>query len=333
MNAIIAKCGEKTDSPNAFVLKGQPVPKAEGRDILVQILAIGMNPVDVKVRENMEGERVLGWDACGIVESVGSSVRKFSKGDRVFYAGDITRPGTNSEYHLVDERIVAIAPPSLSDAEVAAMPLTSITAWESLFERLQFVPEEGGNKGASILILGGAGGVGSIATQLAHWAGLTVYSSASRPETADWVVSLGADAVINHRNSLSEELEAAGAKGVDAILCTTHLENHWEAMAECIRPQGRIAFIDDPVKDLDLKMFKMKSVTLAWEFMYTRSMFQTEDMGEQGGILASVSRLLENNIIKSTLAKTVTGLTVDNIRAMHIRQESGAMMGKQALVL
>ncbi|GAU07456.1 zinc-binding alcohol dehydrogenase family protein [Desulfoplanes formicivorans] len=333
MKMIVATCGEAADSPRAFVLQDQPVPEPQGRDILVGINAMGMNPVDTKVRTGMEGERVLGWDACGIVEAVGSEVAGFAIGDRVFYAGDLTRPGTNTEYHLVDERIVAKAPASLSDAQVAAMPLTSITAWEALFERLQFVPEPGANRGQSIMIIGGAGGVGSIATQLAHWAGLTVYATASRPETAAWCKKLGADGIVNHRKNLAEELAAAGAGQVDAIFCTTHLERHWQAMADSIRPQGKVVFIDDPEHPLDLTVFKMKSVTLVWEFMYTRSMFQTPDMAEQGKLLTRVSGLLEDGTLVSTLSETLTGLTVENIRAMHIRQESGAMVGKQVLVV
>ncbi|WP_031485035.1 zinc-binding alcohol dehydrogenase family protein [Maridesulfovibrio frigidus] len=332
MKSIMSKCGQTADNPTTFTLKDQSVPEPEAHDILVRILAIGMNPVDTKVRMGMDGEKVLGWDACGVVEGVGADVENFSKRDRVFYAGDLTRPGTNSEYHLVDERIAAIAPASLSDADVAAMPLTSITAWEALFERLQFKPDEGANKGKSVMIIGGAGGVGSIATQLAHWAGLTVYSTASRPDTETWCKSLGADFVINHRNNILEELVASGAKDVDAILCTTHLESHWQAMSECIRPQGRVAFIDDPENNLDITLFKRKSVSLTWEFMYTRSMFQTDDMAEQGKLLARVSELLECGTIKSTCSETLTGLTAENIQKMHIRQETGTMIGKQVLV-
>lgn len=333
MKSIITKSGGAAETPSSFSLQNQPVPEATGRDILIRISSIGMNPVDTKVRERMEGDRVLGWDACGIVEAVGNDATTFSVGDRVFYAGDITRPGTNSEFHLVDERIAAMAPPSLSDADAAAIPLTSITAWEALFERLQFTPEADANTGQSIMIIGGAGGVGSIATQLAHWAGLTVYSTASRPDTAAWCTRLGADAIINHRNNLAEELAAAGAKTVDAILCTTHLENHWEAMAECIRPQGKVAFIDDPENSLDITVFKTKCVSLHWEFMFTRSMFQTGDMAEQGALLTRVSGLLENGTIKSTCSEVLTGLTTENIQAMHVKQESGAMMGKQVLVV
>lgn len=333
MKSVVATYGEPADSPNAFTLQEHPMPVAEGRDILVRVLAIGMNPVDTKARMLFEGEGVLGWDACGIVEAVGSDVTNLSVGDRVFYAGDLTRPGTNTEYHLVDERIVGKAPATLSDAEAAAMPLTSITAWEALFERIQFCPEAGANKGRSILIVGGAGGVGSIATQLAAWAGVRVIATASRQDTIDWCKNLGADVTINHRNNIAEELGNAGVESVDAILCTTNMEDHWQPMADAIRPQGRIVFIDDPKDNVDLRAFKLKSVSLHWEFMYTRSMFQTEDMEEQSRLLTRVGELLDAGILKSTLSETNQGLTPENIRKMHVKQESQTMMGKQVLIV
>mgnify|MGYP001827146188 FL=1 len=276
---------------------------------------------------------MLGWDACGVVEKTGGSVSGFKAGDKVFYAGDITRPGSNSEYHLVDQRIAAQAPEKLSPEDAAAMPLTSITAWEGLFERLGFVPQAGANSGKSILIVGGAGGVGSIAIQLARWAGLKVFATASRPETVDWCKGLGADSILNHRNSLYEELKAAGADSVDTIFCTTQMERHWRVMAECIRPQGRIVLIDDPVNSVDITAFKFKSVAISWEFMYTRSMFETDDMSEQGKLLSTVAGLLDEGTLVTTRQKTLTGLTPENIQAMHIKQESGTMMGKQVLIL
>jgi zinc-binding alcohol dehydrogenase family protein len=299
----------------------------------VRVIAIGMNPVDTKVRIRMDVERVLGWDVCGIVENTGVNVTGFKAGDKVFYAGDITRPGCNSEYHLVDHRIAALAPETLSPEDTAAMPLTAITAWEGLFERLGFVPEAGANAGKSILIIGGAGGVGSIAIQLAHWAGLKVLATASRPETIDWCRNLGADTILNHRNDLHEELKATGSDSVDAIFCTTQMERHWQAMAEGIRPQGRIVLIDDPDEPVDITVLKFKSVTLSWEFMYTRSMFATDDMAEQGKLLATVAGLLDEGTLVTTRQKTFNGLTPENIQAMHIKQESGTMMGKQVLIL
>jgi zinc-binding alcohol dehydrogenase family protein len=333
MKAIVAKNGSQAQDPGAFVLKEQPMPDPGPQDLLVRVNAIGMNPVDTKVRQRSENDGVLGWDAYGIVEKTGEGVSRFKAGDKVFYAGDITRPGCNSEYHLVDQRIAALAPVNLSPEDAAAMPLTSITAWEGLFERLGFVPEAGANAGKSILIIGGPGGVGSVAIQLAHWAGLTVFATASRSETVEWCKTLGADTILNHRNNLDEELKAAGADSVDAIFCTTHMETHWKAMAESIRPQGRIVLIDDPVDSLDLTIFKFKSVSISWEFMYTRSMFETDDMSEQGKLLSIVAGLLDQGILVTTRQKTLTGLTPENIQAMHIKQESGTMMGKQVLVL
>ena len=333
MKAIVAKGGSDAREAGAFSLTEQPIPQPETQDLLVRVIAIGMNPVDTKVRQRSEKDGVLGWDACGIVEKTGDRVTEFKTGDNVFYAGDITRPGSNSEYHLVDQRIAALAPNNLSSEDAAAMPLTSITAWEGLFERLGFVPEAGANPGKSILIIGGAGGVGSIAIQLAHWAGLKVLATASRPETAEWCKNLGADAILNHRKNLHNELKATGTDSVDAIYCTTQMERHWKVMAECIRPQGRIVLIDDPTDSVDITVFKFKSVTISWEFMYTRSMFATEDMSEQGKLLSTVARLLDEGTLVTTRQKTLTGLTPENIQQMHIKQESGTMMGKQVLML
>ncbi|MCG8638904.1 MAG: zinc-binding alcohol dehydrogenase family protein [Desulfobacterales bacterium] len=333
MKAIVAKGGSRAVDADAFILKNQPIPEPGVQDLQIQVIAVGMNPVDTKVRIRSEQDSVLGWDAYGRVEKIGRDVAGFKTGDTVFYAGDITRPGSNSEYHLVDHRIAAIAPETLSPQDAAAMPLTSITAWEGLFNRLGFVPQPGANTGRSLLIIGGAGGVGSVAVQLARWSGLKVFATASRPETVGWCKRLGADIILDHRNRLDEELKAAGTGFVDAIFCTTQMESHWEAMAESIRPQGRIVLIDDPERPLDLTVFKQKSVTLSWEFMYTRSMFKTEDMSEQGKLLSTVAGLLDNGTLVTTTQKVLTGLTPENIRAMHIKQESGTMMGKQVLVL
>ncbi len=332
MKTIVAKSGSEAKEAGAFTLKEQPMPEPGTLDLLVRVIAIGMNPVDAKFRKRMDKDGVLGWDVYGVVEKTGGGVSGFQAGDKVFYAGDITRPGCNSEYHLVDQRIAALAPEKLSPEDGAAMPLTSITAWEGLFVRLGFVPEAGANSGKSVLIIGGAGGVGSVAIQLARWAGLKVFATASRPETVEWCRKLGADIILNHRNNLYEELKATGSDSVDAIFCTTQMERHWKVMAECIRPQGHIVFIDDPVESVDITAFKLKSVTLSWEFMYTRSMFKTEDMSEQGKLLSTVAGLLDEGTLVTTRQQTFTGLTVENIQAMHLKQESGTMMGKQVLV-
>ncbi len=333
MKAIFSKNGSELQDTGAFIIKELPVPDPGAQDLLVKVISIGMNPVDTKVRKKLKNDSVLGWDVCGVVEKTGEQVIGFKAGDKVFYAGDITRPGCNSEYHCVDHRIVALAPKTLSPEDAAAMPLTSITAWEALFERLGLFPEANGNAGKSILIIGGAGGVGSVAIQLARWAGLKVYATASRPETVDWCKQLGADLILNHRHSLEKELKATGVDSVDTIFCTTQMETHWNAMAQCIRPQGRIVFIDDPAEPVDITLFKVKSVTISWEFMYTRSMFGTEDMSEQGKLLSIIAGLLDAGPLVTTRQKTLTGLTPENIQAMHIKQESGTMMGKQVLVV
>ncbi len=333
MKVIVAQGGSEARDAGAFMVQEQPMPEPETQDLLVRVIAIGMNPVDTKVRQRAEGEKVLGWDVYGIVEKTGGGVTGFKIGDKVFYAGDITRPGCNSEYHVVDQRIASIAPQKLSPEDAAAMPLTSITAWEGLFERLGYAPEANANSGKSILIIGGAGGVGSVAIQLARWAGLKVFATASRQDTVEWCTKLGADSILNHRKNLAEELKVAGVDTVDAIFCTTQMETHWQAMADCIRPQGHIVFIDDPLDSLDITVFKFKSVSLSWEFMYTRSMFETEDIAEQGKLLSSVAQLLDEGTLVTTRQKTLTGLTAENIQAMHIKQESGTMMGKQVLVL
>lgn len=333
MKAILAKHDLAMTDPATFVAIEQPTPEPGPQDLLVRVAAVGMNPVDYKARTLFGNDLVLGWDAQGTVEQAGSEVSGFAPGDTVYYAGDITRPGCNAELQLVDHRIVARAPTKLNPADAAAMPLTTITAWEGLFDRLGFVPEAGANAGKSVMIVGGAGGVGSVAIQLAQWAGLQVVATASRPETIAWCKKLGADVTINHRNPLNEELEAAGLSGVDAIFCTTQTERHWQAMAESINPQGGVVLIDDPSGPVDINIFKLKSVSVSWEFMYTRSMFQTADMAEQGKLLARVAELLDAGTLVSTRQETLEGLTPENIQAMHIKQESGTVMGKQVLTV
>ncbi|AEV28111.1 zinc-binding alcohol dehydrogenase family protein [Sphaerochaeta pleomorpha str. Grapes] len=333
MKAILAKAGSEAKDEGAFYEKMLLVPEPGPHDLLVRVKAIGMNPVDTKVRKRLEKDTVLGWDVCGMVEKTGSNVTKFNAGDRVYYAGALQRPGCNSEYHLVDCRLAALAPDKLSHGDIAAMPLTSITAWEGLFERLGFIPKAHGNKGKSILIVGGSGGVGSMAIQLAHWAGLHVVATASRPETVVWCKKLGAEVSLNHKNDLYTELQKSGHDSVDAIFCTTQIENHWKAMAECISPQGRIVLISDPNAPLDITLFKQKSVAICWEFMFTRSMYETGDMAEQGKLLATIADLVKSGDIVTNRQKTLLGLTPENIQAMHILQESETMMGKQVLIL
>lgn len=307
-----------------------PKPTADGRDILVRVEAISVNPVDTKVRrrqEPVDGEvAVLGWDVAGVVEAVGDGVEMFRAGDEVWYAGAIDRPGCNSEFHLVDERIAARKPTSLSFPEAAALPLTAITAWEMLFDRLQTSPETNGG----ILVIGAGGGVGSILIQLAKLCtGLTIIGTASREETRDWAVSLGADHMVNHHEPLAPQLRAIGVP-VDYIASLTHTDSYLNQYAEIIAPQGKIAIIDDPPA-LDILPFKRKSVSWHWEFMFARSMYQTNDMVKQHELLAKVAEMVDAGDIKTTVAASFGKINAENLREAHKLIESGKARGKLVL--
>ena len=309
----------------------QPLPVPGPRDLLVQVRAVSVNPVDTKVRSGAAATapRVLGWDAAGIVQAVGRDVTLFKPGDAVFYAGSLTRPGTNSEFHLVDERIVGHKPRTLDDAAAAALPLTSLTAWELLFDRLG-VPE-GGGEGQALLVVGAAGGVGSILVQLARrLTKLTVIGTASRPETAAWVCELGAHEVIDHGKPLAQELERIGRRHVEFVASLTHTDTHLAQIAEAIAPQGHVALIDDP-KTLDISPFKRKSVAVHWEFMFTRSMFETADMVRQHALLERVAALVDEGVIKTTLAENFGVINAANLRRAHALIESGRAKGKVVL--
>lgn len=310
-------------------------PEPRGKDLLIAVKAISVNPVDTKVRapkDATESEpRVLGWDAAGEVIAVGEAVENYAVGDRVFHAGDITRPGSNSEFQLVDERIVGQMPTRLDFAEAAALPLTSITAYEALFARLGVSPT-GADGGKSVLIIGGAGGVGSIAIQLAHRiAKLNVIATASTPESSAWVEGLGANRVVNHRNPLDKELEAIGIPQVDYILCFNNTAQHWAAMANAIMPQGKICSIVEPPEPLDLGLLKSKSATFVWEFMFTRSMYRTPDMDEQRKLLNAVADLIDQGQLTTTLNQVIRPITAANLRQAHARIEQGNTIGKIVL--
>lgn len=313
-------------------------PEPTGRDILVRVRAVSVNPVDVKVRqggaENLAEPQILGFDAAGVVEAVGEQVSLFKVGDAVFYAGAITRSGSNSEYQLVDERIVGRKPESLSFASAAALPLTALTAWEALFERMGVAQSVAENEGKSILIIGGAGGVGSIGVQLAkRVAGLNVIATASREETAVFAQSLGADHIINHHKSLKAELAQLNIDAVDYILCTNKTATHLPNMVDIIKPQGKICLIvptenNEPVA---LNAFMGKSVTIAWELMFTRSSFQTDDMIAQHDVLNEVADLVDAGVLKSTMTEHFGALTAVNLRRAHAKVETGTMIGKLVL--
>ncbi|MEG7363262.1 zinc-binding alcohol dehydrogenase family protein [Pseudomonas citronellolis] len=311
-----------------------PEPMPGPRDLLVEVRAISVNPVDTKVRQRAEpaaGEyKVLGWDAAGVVRAVGSEVSLFRPGDEVFYAGDLTRPGSNAELQLVDERIVGAKPASLDFAQAAALPLTSITAWELLFERLQ-IAEGPGSAGQSLLIVGAAGGVGSILVQLArHLTGVTVIGTASRAETQEWVRDLGAHHVIDHGKPLSEELQRIGIGQVSHVASLTHTDSHLQQIVASLRPQGRLGLIDDPA-NLNVSLLKQKSLSLHWEFMYTRSMFQTDDMIEQHRLLQRVSSLVDQGVLRTTLGEHYGRIDAANLRRAHALLESGKAKGKIVL--
>ncbi len=311
-----------------------PEPKAAGRDLLVEVKAVSVNPVDTKIRvrsQPAEGQTsVLGWDAAGIVKAVGPEVTGFKPGDAVFYAGAIDRPGSNAEFHLVDERIVGPKPKSLGFAEAAALPLTAITAWEMLFDRLDIRKPVPGAAHA-LLIIGGAGGVGSIAIQLARQlTDIRVIATASRPETRAWAQELGAHHVIDHTKPLPEQIAARGIGAPAFVFSTTHSDTHLEGIIELMAPQGRFGLIDDP-KTLDANPLKRKSLSLHWELMFTRSLFKTADMGEQGKLLAEVSRLVDAGQIRTTLAEHFGSINAANLKRAHALIESNRAKGKIVL--
>lgn len=314
-----------------------PDPTPEGRDLLVEVRAVSVNPVDTKLRSRQgpaEGEevKVLGWDVAGVVRRVGPDATSFSVGDEVWYAGSVTRPGGNSELHLVDERIVSRKPATLGFAQSAALPLTAITAWELLFDRLGVQRNAG--EGRVLLVVGAAGGVGSILVQLAKkLTKLRVVGTASRPESKQWAKDLGADEVIDHTRPLVPQLRELGIEDVELIAALTHTDEHYDQLVEALAPQGRIGVIDDPEGGLDASPLKQKSGSLHWEFMFTRSTFETEDMAEQGRILDLVARLVDDG----TLRTTTDGDTEPKpINAAHLREahefiESHRAVGKVVL--
>lgn len=321
------------DNEDAFLDLELPRPEVRGRDILVNVKAVAVNPVDTKLRAPKDGvenpPRVLGFDASGVVEAVGSNVSLFKPGDEVWYAGDMTRSGSNAEYQLVDERIVGFKPARLSFAQAAALPLTAITAYESFFDRLG-IDVTGKNGGESILIVGAGGGVGSIGIQLAKQAGLTVLATASRDQTRRWVIELGADHVINHREDMVAQVREAGYEYVDHIAIFNDM-SHWDACVELIRPQGGIVTIDNTDSPMPMATMKTKCASLHWEYMFARAMYQTPDMVEQHRLLNRVSEGIDNGDLKTTLTETLSPINAANLRKAHAMVERGDSIGKVVL--
>lgn len=335
MKAVAYQKNLPIDDPAALQDIELPDPIATGRDLLVEVKGISVNPVDYKIRKGRpvpEGQwGVLGWDAAGIVRAVGPEVTLFKPGDRVWYAGDITRPGSNAELQLVDERIVGRMPTRLGFAEAAALPLTAITAWELLFDRLGVAPGKRPT-GQSLLIVGAAGGVGSILTQLAsRLTSLTVIGTASRSETQAWVRELGAHHVIDHSRPLAGELQRIGLKNVTMVAGLNDSEGHFAQIAEVIAPQGRFALIDDPVAPLDIMKLKGKSISLHWELMFTRSLFQTDDMIAQHRLLNEVAALVDEGVIRTTVGEHFGTINAANVKRAHALLEGGKARGKIVL--
>jgi len=334
MRAVAYKVPQPISAETSLIDVDLPVPEAKGRDLLVEIRAVSVNPVDVKVRAGVaptsEELKVLGWDAAGVVKAIGPEVTLFKVGDEVFYSGVISRAGTNAEFHLVDERIVGHKPKSLGFASAAALPLTSITAYEALFDRLR-VHDPVPGAARAVLIIGGAGGVGSIAIQIARaLTDLTVIATASRPETSAWVKELGAHHVIDHAQPIAAQVAALGLGEPGFVFSTTNTEQHIKEIVDVIAPQGRFALIDDP-KMLDIMPFKRKAASIHWELMFTRPLFGTPDMIEQHKLLQKVAELVDAGKIRTTLSETLGPINATNLKKAHAMIESGRTKGKLVL--
>ncbi len=331
MKAVGYNSACKITDPETLINFEAEEPTIGSNDLLVQVKGISVNPVDTKVRSRMTPDNkpgILGYDAAGIVKQTGNNVSKFKVGDEVFYAGDITRPGTNAELHAVDERIAGIKPKSLSFAEAAGLPLTSITAWEILFDSLAL--NKGDGKGEHILIIGGAGGVGSILIQLAKkLTKLTVIATASRPETTKWVKKMGADYIVDHHKSLSDQIKTLNIEP-RYVVSLNKTEQHFASIVELIKPRGHIVLIDDP-QNLDINSIKPKALSFSWEFMFTRSMFNTNDIEKQSELLNSISELIDNGTLMSTVTNNIGKISAETLIKAHQLQESGTVIGKNVL--
>lgn len=334
MKAVVHVQSLPADDARSLADADLPEPSPGPRDLLVKVEAVSVNPVDTKVRRRKaggEGQGVLGWDAAGTVLAVGAEVSRFRPGDSVWYAGELERPGANAERHVVDERIVGRKPSTLGMAEAAALPLTAVTAWELMFQRMG-IPFGTQGRPATLLVVGAAGGVGSIAVQLARkLTGLTVIGTASRPETRHWVRDMGAHHVVDHSRPLEAEVRAVAPEGVDHVLALTRTELHFPALVELLKPQGKLGLIDDPDDSIDIRLLKRKSLSLHWELMYTRSLFRTEDMGEQGRILDEVANLVDAGVVRTTMRENVGALNAANLWRAHEKLESGSTIGKVVL--
>ena len=332
MKAIVYSQNLPATDPQSLYDVELPTPTPGENDLLVAVKAVSVNPVDTKIRRNVDTQgqqRVIGWDAAGVVVATGSAVTGFKAGDEVWYAGAIDKPGSNSEFQLVDQRIVSLKPKSLNFTQAAALPLTAITAWELLFDRLEL--NEQNTQGKSLLVIGAAGGVGSVLVQLAKQkTQLKVIGTASRTETNDWVKALGADLVLDHKKPMAEQLKELGQPEVDYVISLTHTAQHFNDILELIKPQGKLALIDDP-EPIDIRPMKRKSLSLHWELMFTRSLFQTEDMIAQQQLLQQVAAMVDAGQLKTTLNSDFGKINAGNLRKAHQMLESQQTIGKLVL--
>lgn len=332
MKAIVYSQNLPATDPLSLYDAELPTPTPGENDLLVAVKAVSVNPVDTKIRRNADTQgqqRVLGWDAAGVLVEVGSAVTTFKAGDEVWYAGAIDKPGSNSEFQLVDQRIVSHKPKSLSFTEAAALPLTAITAWELLFDRFEL--NKYNTKGKSLLVIGAAGGVGSVLLQLAQEkTQLKVIGTASRPETSEWIKTLGADLVLDHKKPMAAQLNALGLPEVDYVISLTHTDRHFNDILELIKPQGKLALIDDP-ELIDIRPMKRKSLSLHWELMFTRSLYQTEDMIAQQQLLQQVADMVDAGKLKTTLNSDFGTINAENLRKAHQLIESQQAIGKLVL--
>lgn len=334
INAIGFYKGLPIEDSNSLINLKIDRPKANDFDLLIEVKSVSVNPVDTKIRQGhpeTSVPTVLGFDAYGTVVELGQKVTNFKVGDHVFYAGTNNRSGSDQALQLVDARIVAHAPQNISVEEAAAMPLTSLTAWESLFERMPLIPKKDANLGKQILIINGAGGVGSVAIQLAKWAGLKVLTTASRPETIEWVKKMGADVVLDYHKSLADQLKAVGIQSVGFALIFHSTDNYLPILAKLVAPEGFITSIVENECPLPMGLLKSKSITFAWEFMFTKSIYQTADMATQGTILEKIATLLDEKEIRSTLTVTLPGINAATLRHAHELVETNKMIGKVVL--
>lgn len=334
MKAVAYRHSLPIGDPQSLLDVELPDPVVQGRDLLVKVEAVSVNPVDTKIRKRVDPEgadKVLGWDAAGTVVAVGADVTLFKPGDAVYYAGAIDRSGSNAALQLVDERIVGRKPATLDFAQSAALPLTTITAWELLFDRLG-VPRGSTPRSGVVLVVGGAGGVGSMAIQLARrLTNFIVVATASRDDSRAWASDMGAHHVVDHRADLAAAVKAVAPQGVDYVLSLTHTEQHFPALVELLKPQGKLGLIDDPATPLDIGLMKSKSLSLHWEFMYTRSLHHTEDMQAQHRILNEASDLVDAGVLRTTLRENLGAINATNLRRAHAQLESATTIGKLVL--